>query len=71
MIVTPNQNFVRVTNNATTGEPDTITTIGIIRGLSDNNVRVWEDSRRRSSLFGVHFRSTTRQCGPQHFSSRR
>ena len=41
VIVTPNQNFVRLKNDATTAEHDAITTVGIIRGLSDNNVHVW------------------------------
>lgn len=58
VIVTPNQNFVRLTNNATTGEPNAITTIGIIRGLSDNNVRVWGnfpvDGRAFSAFLSVH-----------------
>src|ERR1043166_4775677 len=43
VVVTPNQNFVRLTNNASTGEQSAITTIGVIRGLSDNDVRVWGD----------------------------
>jgi D-alanyl-D-alanine carboxypeptidase/D-alanyl-D-alanine-endopeptidase (penicillin-binding protein 4) len=58
VIVTPNQNFVRLTNNATTGEPNTITTIGINRGLSDNNVRVWGGfpvgGRAFSAFISVH-----------------
>ena len=58
VIVTPNQNFVRLTNNATTGEHDAITTIGIIRGLSDNNVRVWGGfpvgGRAFSAFISVH-----------------
>src|SRR5215510_8048067 len=43
VVVTPNQNFVRLTNNASTGEQHAITTIGIIRNLSDNDIRVWGD----------------------------
>lgn len=58
VIVTPNQNFVRLTNTATTGEPDTITTIGIMRGLSDNNLRVWGGfpvgGRAFSAFISVH-----------------
>jgi serine-type D-Ala-D-Ala carboxypeptidase/endopeptidase (penicillin-binding protein 4) len=58
VIVTPNQNFVRLTNNATTGEHDAITTIGIIRGLSDNNVKVWGGfpvgGRAFSAFISVH-----------------
>ncbi|HSQ23095.1 MAG TPA: D-alanyl-D-alanine carboxypeptidase/D-alanyl-D-alanine-endopeptidase, partial [Pyrinomonadaceae bacterium] len=58
VIVTPNQNFVRLTNNATTGEHDAITTIGIIRGLSDNNVSVWGGfpvgGRAFSAFISVH-----------------
>lgn len=58
VIVTPNQNFVRVTNSATTGETDSITTIGIIRGLSDNNVLVWGGfpvgGRAFSAFISVH-----------------
>jgi len=58
VIVTPNQNFVRVINNATTGEPDAITTIGINRGLSDNNLRVWGGfpvgGRAFSAFISIH-----------------
>lgn len=58
VIVSPNQNFVRLTNNATTGEPNAITTIGIIRDLSDNNVRVWGGfpvgGRAFSAFISVH-----------------
>jgi D-alanyl-D-alanine carboxypeptidase/D-alanyl-D-alanine-endopeptidase (penicillin-binding protein 4) len=58
VIVTPNQNVVRLTNNATTGEPNAITTIGIIRGLSDNNVQVWGGfpvgGRAFSAFISVH-----------------
>lgn len=37
----PNDGFVHLANNATTGESDAVTTIGINRDLSSNNVRVW------------------------------
>ena len=58
VIISPNQNFVRVTNTATTGERDAITTIGIIRGLSDNDVRVWGEfpvgGRAFSAFLSIH-----------------
>lgn len=43
VVITPNQNFIHLTNDATTGERDAITTIGINRDLSDNGLRVWGD----------------------------
>jgi D-alanyl-D-alanine carboxypeptidase/D-alanyl-D-alanine-endopeptidase (penicillin-binding protein 4) len=43
VVVTPNQNFIQVNNEATTGEHGAIMSIGIIRDLSDNKVRVWGD----------------------------
>jgi serine-type D-Ala-D-Ala carboxypeptidase/endopeptidase (penicillin-binding protein 4) len=58
VIISPNQNVVRVTNNATTGEPDAVTTIGINRGLSDNNLKVWGGfpvgGRAFSAFISVH-----------------
>ena len=58
VIVTPNQNFVRVLNDATTGEHDSITAIGIMRGLSNNEVHVWGDfpvgGRAFSAFLSVH-----------------
>ena len=39
--INPNDKFIHVTNNTTTGERDAVTTIGIIRQLSTNDVRVW------------------------------
>lgn len=41
VVVTPNDNRLQVTNNATTGARDAATTVGIKRGLSTNEVVVW------------------------------
>ncbi len=41
VVITPNDSRLEVTNNATTGERETATTIGIKRGLSNNAVVVW------------------------------
>ncbi len=43
VVVTPNENYVHLTNNATTADGDAPATIGIIRDLSSNEVRVWGD----------------------------
>ena len=40
VVITPNDSL-ELTNNATTGERDVATTIGIKRGLSNNDVVVW------------------------------
>src|SRR5262249_43104449 len=58
VVVSPNQNFVHVTNNTTTGERDDVSTIGIIRELSGNQIRGWGDlpagSRGFSAFISVH-----------------
>jgi D-alanyl-D-alanine carboxypeptidase/D-alanyl-D-alanine-endopeptidase (penicillin-binding protein 4) len=41
VVITPNDNRLQLTNNAVTGDRDTATTIGIKRGLSNNEVVVW------------------------------
>ena len=41
VVITPNDSRLRLTNNATTGERDAGTTVGIERGLSNNDVVVW------------------------------
>src|SRR5262249_7965736 len=41
IVITPNDNRLHLTNNATTGERDAATTLGIKRDLSNNNVVVW------------------------------
>ena len=41
VVVTPNDNRLQVTNNATTGARDAATTIGVKRGLSTDEVVVW------------------------------
>jgi serine-type D-Ala-D-Ala carboxypeptidase/endopeptidase (penicillin-binding protein 4) len=39
--VNPDDKYFRLTNNTTTGQRDAITSIGIQRGLSNNEVQVW------------------------------
>ena len=41
VVITPNDGRLQLTNNATTGERDAATTIGIERGLSNNDIVVW------------------------------
>jgi serine-type D-Ala-D-Ala carboxypeptidase/endopeptidase (penicillin-binding protein 4) len=41
VVVTPNDNRLQLTNNATTGERNSPTTVGIKRSLSNNDVVVW------------------------------
>lgn len=41
VVLNPNEKFVHLTNNTTTGERDATTTIGIMRDLSGNDLRVW------------------------------
>ena len=43
VVVTPNENYVHLTNNANTADGDAPTTIGLIRDLSSNEIRVWGD----------------------------
>jgi D-alanyl-D-alanine carboxypeptidase/D-alanyl-D-alanine-endopeptidase (penicillin-binding protein 4) len=51
--VTPNENVVHVINNTTTGERDATTTIGIMRDLSGNDLRVWGDFPTGGSSFSA------------------
>src|SRR5437764_2652926 len=41
--VTPNENILHLINNTTTGERAATASIGIMRDLSDNDLRVWGD----------------------------
>lgn len=41
VVITPNDSHLELTNRATTGERNAATTIGIKRGLSNNDVVVW------------------------------
>jgi serine-type D-Ala-D-Ala carboxypeptidase/endopeptidase (penicillin-binding protein 4) len=58
VIVTPNDNRLQLTNNATTGERNTPTTVGIKRGLSNNDVVVWGEfptgGHSYSAFLSVH-----------------
>ena len=53
-----NTGFVHLTNNTTTAERDVTTTIGINRGLTDNEVRVWGEfpvsGRAFSAFLSIH-----------------
>jgi D-alanyl-D-alanine carboxypeptidase/D-alanyl-D-alanine-endopeptidase (penicillin-binding protein 4) len=50
--------YVHLTNDTTTAEPEAPTTIGINRGLSDNELRVWGDfpvgGRSFSAFLAIH-----------------
>lgn len=58
VVANANDEYVRLTNNTLTGERDSVTSIGINRGLSDNNVRVWGEfpagGRAFSAFLSVH-----------------
>lgn len=58
VIITPNQNFIRLKNDAITSGQDEPTTIGIIRDLTGNEVRVWgkfpAGGRGFSAFLSVH-----------------
>ncbi len=41
VVVTPNQNFVRLLNTGTTADRDAPTSIGVLRDLSGNDIHVW------------------------------
>ncbi|HXT62038.1 MAG TPA: D-alanyl-D-alanine carboxypeptidase/D-alanyl-D-alanine-endopeptidase [Pyrinomonadaceae bacterium] len=57
-VVTPNDGDLRLTNNATTVERDAATTVGIKRGLSNNDVLVWGEfpigGHAYSAFLSVH-----------------
>lgn len=58
VVVSPNDNYVQLTNSTTTGERDATTTIGIIRELSSNQLRVWGEfpvrGRSFSAFLSIH-----------------
>lgn len=58
VVVSPQSNPLRVTNETQTGARDDTVSIGIIRGLSTNDVRVWGDfpvnGRSFSAFLSVH-----------------
>jgi D-alanyl-D-alanine carboxypeptidase len=58
VVVTPNDNRLHLTNNATTGERNAATAVGIQRGLSNNDVVVWGEfpigGRAYSAFLSVH-----------------
>ncbi len=58
IVVNPDDKYVRLTNNTTTGGRDAITSIGIQRGLSSNDLQVWGEfpasGRSFSAFLSVH-----------------
>lgn len=58
VVVNPDDKYVRLTNNTTTGGRDAITSIGIQRGLSNNDLKVWGEfpasGRSFSAFLSVH-----------------
>ncbi|HEY3105040.1 MAG TPA: D-alanyl-D-alanine carboxypeptidase/D-alanyl-D-alanine-endopeptidase [Pyrinomonadaceae bacterium] len=58
VVVNPNDSYFALTNSAKTGEREAPTTIGINRGLSNNDVHVWGEfpigSRAFSAFLSVH-----------------
>ena len=58
VVVSPDDKYVRLTNTTTTGESDAITSIGIQRGLSNNELQVWGEfpasGRSFSAFLSVH-----------------
>jgi D-alanyl-D-alanine carboxypeptidase/D-alanyl-D-alanine-endopeptidase (penicillin-binding protein 4) len=53
VIITPNDNYVRLTNSTKTADGDTPTTIGILRDLSSNDLRVWGEFPTRGRSFSA------------------
>ncbi|HEY6046333.1 MAG TPA: D-alanyl-D-alanine carboxypeptidase/D-alanyl-D-alanine-endopeptidase [Pyrinomonadaceae bacterium] len=53
VVITPNDNYVRLTNSTKTADGDTPTTIGIIRDLSSNDLRVWGEFPTRGRSFSA------------------
>jgi len=58
LAINHNSGFVHLTNNSTTAQRDATTTIGINRGLTDNEVRVWGEfpvsGRAFSAFLSIH-----------------
>jgi D-alanyl-D-alanine carboxypeptidase/D-alanyl-D-alanine-endopeptidase (penicillin-binding protein 4) len=59
VVLNPDDKYVRLTNNTTTtGERDAITSVGIQRGLSNNDLKVWGEfpasGRSFSAFLSVH-----------------
>jgi D-alanyl-D-alanine carboxypeptidase/D-alanyl-D-alanine-endopeptidase (penicillin-binding protein 4) len=58
VVVTPNQNYVRLLNTGTTAGRDAPTSIGILRDLSGNDIHVWGEfpasGRAFSAFLSVH-----------------
>jgi len=58
VVITPNSNPLHLTNTAKTGERNDTTSIGIIRDLSSNDVRIWGDfpvnGRAFAAFLSVH-----------------
>ena len=58
VVVNPDDKYVRLLNNTTTGERNAITSIGIQRGLSNNELQVWGEfpasGRSFSAFLSVH-----------------
>lgn len=53
VVITPNDNYLRLTNKTMTGDGDRPTSIGIIRDLSSNDVRVWGEFPKRGRAFSA------------------
>jgi serine-type D-Ala-D-Ala carboxypeptidase/endopeptidase (penicillin-binding protein 4) len=53
VVITPNDNYVRLTNSTKTADGDTPTTIGILRDLSSNDLRVWGEFPTRGRSFSA------------------
>src|ERR1043165_8555634 len=58
VVVSPNQNYVRLLNTGTTADRDAPTSIGVLRDLSGNDVHVWGEfpigGRAFSAFLSVH-----------------
>lgn len=53
VLITPNDNYLRLTNNTKTGDHDAPTSVGIIRDLSGNDLRVWGEFPTRGRAFSA------------------
>ena len=59
------ENFVTVENRMVTGKQGMHTTIGLHRGLSDNNIQVWGEFAPEAKVLGLVFRFIIRLYGPR------
>jgi D-alanyl-D-alanine carboxypeptidase/D-alanyl-D-alanine-endopeptidase (penicillin-binding protein 4) len=53
VVITPNDNYVHLTNSTKTADGDTPTSIGILRDLSSNDLHIWGEFPTRGRSFSA------------------